>query len=72
MSTPPSPHDDTPTFTFPEEPLGLPATAGYGFFQGTPYDALGPDGRFQLQAKLGFGTNCSVWLAKDQQYVATN
>ncbi|KAF8207814.1 kinase-like domain-containing protein [Mycena galopus ATCC 62051] len=66
MSTSPS-DDDIPTFTFPEEPLGLPATEGYGFFQGTPYDTLGPDGRFQLQAKLGFGANSSVWLAKDRQ-----
>ncbi|KAJ7720864.1 kinase-like domain-containing protein [Mycena maculata] len=67
ISLSPSPDDNAPTFTFPEEPLGLPATAGYGFFQGTPYDELGLDGRFQLQAKLGFGTNCSVWLAKDRQ-----
>ncbi|KAF8207818.1 hypothetical protein K438DRAFT_1755230 [Mycena galopus ATCC 62051] len=43
------------------------ATYASGFFQGTPYDPLGPDGRFQLQAKLGFGANSSVWLAKDQQ-----
>ncbi|KAJ6606991.1 kinase-like domain-containing protein [Mycena sp. CBHHK59/15] len=58
---------DWPHYTFPEEPLGLPANEGYGFFQGTPEDVLGADGRFQLQAKLGFGTNSSVWLAKDRQ-----
>lgn len=59
--------DEEPTFTFAEEPLGLPAEAGYGFFQGAPHDVLGPDARFQLQVKLGYGTNSSVWLAKDRQ-----
>ncbi|KAJ3493293.1 hypothetical protein NLJ89_g11053 [Agrocybe chaxingu] len=58
--------DEELTLTFPEEPLGLPASMGFGFFQGSPQDVLGPGGRFQLQAKLGFGTNSSVWLAKDQ------
>ena len=60
---------DCPTFTFPEEPLGLSAAEGYGFFQGKPYEKLGPDGRFHLLGKLGIGMNSSVWLAKDQQYV---
>lgn len=58
---------EPPTFTFPEEPLGVPADAGFGYFQGTPNDVLGPDARFRLQAKLGFGANSSVWLAKDSQ-----
>lgn len=57
------------TFIFPEEPLGVPASEGYGYFQGGPGDVVGPGNRFHLQAKLGFGTNSSVWLAKDLQYV---
>ncbi|KAJ3835512.1 hypothetical protein F5878DRAFT_644283 [Lentinula raphanica] len=47
-----------------EGPLGLPAEEG---------DQLGPDDRFEIQSKLGFGMNSSVWLANDRQtgsYVA--
>jgi serine/threonine-protein kinase SRPK3 len=57
---------DIPHFTFSEEPLGLPASEGFGYFQGGPGLTLGPDCRFTLQAKLGFGTASSVWLAKDR------
>lgn len=70
---PPQESEDPPTFIFPEEPLALPADTGYGYFQGIPNDVVGPDARFHLQAKLGFGTNSSVWLTKDSQlgrYVA--
>ena len=56
---------DIPHFTFSEEPLGLPASEGFGYFQGGPGLTLGPDCRFKLQAKLGFGTMSSVWLARD-------
>ncbi|KDR68899.1 hypothetical protein GALMADRAFT_128924 [Galerina marginata CBS 339.88] len=55
-----------PHYTFFEEPLGLPASEGYGYFQGTPGLSLGPSNRFKLQAKLGFGTASSVWLAHDR------
>jgi len=51
-----------PHFTFLEEPLGLPASEGFGYFQGS---TLGPANRFKLQAKLGFGTASSVRLARD-------
>ena len=59
---------DIPRFTFSEEPLGLPASEGFGWFQGGPGLTLGPDCRFTLQAKLGFGTTSSVWLARDCMY----
>lgn len=62
-----SEEDEGPTFTFEEEPLGLPAEAGFGFFQGGPETVLGPDGRFKILRKLGYGGNSSVWLAKDSQ-----
>ncbi|KAF9480886.1 kinase-like protein [Pholiota conissans] len=52
-------------FTFLEEPLGIPASEGFGYFQGGPGLMLGPGNRFKLQAKLGFGTTSSVWLAHD-------
>ena len=54
-----------PHFTFAEEPLGLPASEGFGYFQGGPGLILGPANRYKLQAKLGFGTASSVWLARD-------
>ena len=54
-----------PHFTFLEEPLGLPASEGFGYFQGGPELTLGPANRFKPQAKLGFGTASSVWLARD-------
>ena len=57
---------DIPHFTFSEEPLGLPASEGFGYFQGGPGLTFGPDCRFKLQAKLGFGTTSSVWLARDR------
>src|SRR5260370_13871808 len=57
---------DTPQFAFSEEPLGLPASEGFGYFQGGPGLTFGPDYRFKLQAKLGFGTTSSVWLARDR------
>ncbi|KIJ62429.1 hypothetical protein HYDPIDRAFT_169105 [Hydnomerulius pinastri MD-312] len=65
--------DDPPHFTFTEEPLGLPADEGFGYFQGGPGYCLGPESRFKIEAKLGFGTTSSMWLARDQQkdhYVA--
>lgn len=58
---------DGPTFEFPEEPLGLPADASFGFFQGGPGDVLGPSNRYLLRAKLGYGIGSSVWLAKDNE-----
>jgi hypothetical protein len=59
---------NVPHFTFSEEPLGVPASDGYGYFQGGPGLTLGPENRFKLQAKLGFGTTSSVWLARDRMY----
>ena len=55
-----------PHFTFSEEPLGLPAAEGFGYFQGGPGLTFGPNSRFKLQAKLGFGTTSNVWLARDR------
>ena len=56
---------DIPHFTFLEEPLGLPASEGFGYFQGGPGLTFGPGCRYKLQAKLGFGMASSVWLAQD-------
>ncbi|KAH7904191.1 kinase-like domain-containing protein [Hygrophoropsis aurantiaca] len=59
--------EDVPHFIFTEEPLGLPASEGFGYFQGDPGCSLGPDLRFKLETKLGYGTTSSVWLARDLQ-----
>ena len=56
---------DIPHFTFSE---GLLASEGFGYFQGGPGLTLGPDSCFNLQAKLGFGTASSVWIAGDRMY----
>jgi len=61
----PNEQQGVPNFTFSEEPLGIPASEGYGYFQGGPGLVIGPNNRFLIQAKLGFGTASSVWLARD-------
>lgn len=60
----PNPHFTTSEF--PEEPLGYSSEIGAGFFQGGPGHAIGPRDRYELQAKLGWGTTSTVWLAKDR------
>jgi len=62
----PSHGANKPHFIFAQEPLGLPASKGYGYFQGGPGLILGPDCRYELQAKLGYGRASSVWLARDR------
>ncbi|KAG6902111.1 hypothetical protein C0995_004292 [Termitomyces sp. Mi166 len=57
--------DDVPTFSFNEEPLGIGAVYGYGYFQDGPGSTLGPQNRYKVEAKLGFGATSSVWLARD-------
>lgn len=58
--------------TFVEEPLGLPAKYGYGWPQIEFNEAIGPDGRYVILRKLGWGMSSSTWLAHDQQYVYSN
>lgn len=55
---------------FASEPLGLPATEGYGWPVLEFGQALGPDNRFVIARKLGWGGSSSIWLAKDQKYVS--
>jgi len=57
--------DDLPHYIFPEEPLGIPAEEACGWSPGH----LGPDLRFEVEAKLGFGITSSFWLARDLRYV---
>lgn len=54
---------------FIEEPLGVTAENGYGFPRFEFGESIGPDLRFKLLRKLGFGRNSSTWLALDERCV---
>ncbi|KAK0441957.1 kinase-like protein [Armillaria borealis] len=59
--------------TFVEEPLGLPAEEGYGWPQLEFNEAIGPEKRYVVCRKLGWGMSSSTWLAHDtmdNSYVA--
>ncbi|GLB43876.1 putative kinase-like protein [Lyophyllum shimeji] len=58
---------------FIEEPLGVTAEQGHGYLRVEFGDALGPDKRYKVVRKLGWGMNASVWMAfdeKEKRYVA--
>ena len=54
---------------FVEEPLGITAEQGHGYLRIEFGDALGPDNRYRIIRKLGWGMNSSIWMAFDEQYV---
>lgn len=57
----------TPQLLPPHIPIEEELIPGYQadhFFPANPGDVLG--GRFELKAKLGFGTSSTVWLARDK------
>ena len=54
---------------FVEEPLGVTAEQGHGFIQIEFGDAIGPDKRYKIVRKLGWGMNSSIWMAFDVKYV---
>ena len=57
---------------FIEEPLGFRTEQGHGFIRIQFGDTIGPDHRYKVVRKLGWGTNSSVWMAFDGQYVMYN
>ncbi|KAJ6555185.1 kinase-like domain-containing protein [Mycena vulgaris] len=60
-------------FSFVEEPLGMPAEIGYGFAHFEFGELVGPEGRYKVARKLGWGMNSSTWLVYDlpsQEYLA--
>src|ERR1700733_8696992 len=53
--------------TFISEPLGLPASRAYGFTQLECGGCIGPEARYTIARKLGWGMHSSTWLARDEQ-----
>ena len=50
---------------FASEPLGMPAEQGYGWAQWKFKEKVGPDARYTIVRKLGWGSHSSAWLAHD-------
>ncbi|KAL0954338.1 hypothetical protein HGRIS_003336 [Hohenbuehelia grisea] len=60
-------------YSFTSEPLGMPAADGFGWARFEFGDAVGPDQRYTIARKLGWGMHSSTWLAHDtvlKKYVA--
>jgi hypothetical protein len=51
-----------------EEPLGATTEQGHGYLWIEFGDAIGPDRRYKIIRKLGWGMNASVWMAFDEKY----
>ena len=52
--------------SFASEPLGMPAKDGYGWPQIDINQSIGPDNRYTIRRKLGWGMSSSTWLARDR------
>jgi hypothetical protein len=55
--------------TFVEEPLGMPVSEGYGLPRFEFGEKLGPENRYTIIRKLGWGMTSSIWLARDLKRV---
>jgi len=53
--------------SFIEEPLGLSREQGYGFPRLEFGDTIGPERRYRIVRKLGWGMNASIWMAFDER-----
>ncbi|GLB34428.1 putative kinase-like protein [Lyophyllum shimeji] len=72
VSVDPQGHELT-KLEFQEEPLGLTRDQGHGYLRVSFGEAIGPDERYQVVRKLGWGMHGSVWMAYDRKakkYVA--
>ena len=49
---------------FPEEPLNLPTSEGFGYYPAYPSLKL-KEGRYEVIRKLGYGPRSSLWLVED-------
>lgn len=66
------PHDSEPepedrVYDFESEALGMPAAAGYGWAQFEFGERIGPNLRYTIARKLGWGMHSSTWLARDRE-----
>lgn len=52
---------------FVEEPLGVTAEQGHGYLRVNFGDTIGPDNRYKITRKLGWGMYASVWMAFDEK-----
>ncbi|KAF8323237.1 kinase-like protein [Clavulina sp. PMI_390] len=52
---------------FVEEALGMPAPDGYGWAQLEFGERVGPNNRYTIARKLGWGMGSSTWLARDER-----
>jgi hypothetical protein len=50
-----------------EEPLGIPAADGHGYAQFDFGQTIGPENRYKVVRKLGWGMYSSIWMAFDKQ-----
>ncbi|RXW25557.1 hypothetical protein EST38_g374 [Candolleomyces aberdarensis] len=53
--------------TFASEAIGMPASQGYGWPQFDFGQEIGPDDRYKIVRKLGWGMHSSTWLARDRE-----
>jgi hypothetical protein len=53
--------------TFASEPIGMPASETYGFPQLEFGERIGPEARYTISRKLGWGMHSSTWLARDEE-----
>ncbi|KAG6895867.1 hypothetical protein C0993_009016 [Termitomyces sp. T159_Od127] len=70
--TPPVTNGEYTDYFFTSEPLGLPATQGFGWAK-IEFDQVLCDGEWVIKRKLGWGMSSSIWLAfdtKKKKYVA--
>ncbi|KAF9018567.1 kinase-like protein [Hymenopellis radicata] len=51
--------------SFASEPLGMPASQDYGWARLDFGQKIGPNERYTIERKLGWGMHSSTWLARD-------
>ena len=51
--------------------IRVTAEQGHGFPWIEFGDVMGPDERYKVVRKLGWGMNSSIWMAFDERYVLT-